>query len=83
LAAKGVYEVKFAIASAFFVALLALTSGQAKPAANQGAVPAVGLAIGQPAPAFSLRDQFGHDQSSSTLKGSKGTVLLFFRSADW
>ena len=74
---------KVAIASAFSIALLALIGGQAKPAANQGAVPAVGLAIGQPAPAFSLRDQFGHEQSSSTLKGSKGTVLLFFRSADW
>ena len=74
---------KVAIASAFSIALLALTGGQAKPAANQRAVPPVGLAIGQPAPAFSLRDQFGHEQSSSTLKGSKGTVLLFFRSADW
>lgn len=73
---------KVAIASAFSIALLALASGQAKPAAN-GGVTAVGLAIGQPAPAFSLRDQFGHEQSSSTLKGSKGTVLLFFRSADW
>jgi hypothetical protein len=30
-----------------------------------------------------LRDQFGHAQSNSTLKGSKGTVLFFFRSADW
>jgi len=83
LAAKGNYEVKVAIASAFSIALLALTSGQAKPAANDDTVPAVGLAIGQPAPAFSLRDQFGREQSSSTLKGSKGTVLLFFRSADW
>jgi len=74
---------KVAIASAFSIALLALTSGQAKPPADDGTLPAVGLAIGQPAPAFSLRDQFGHEQSNSTLKGSKGTVLLFFRSADW
>jgi len=76
--------VKLEIASAFFIALLALTSGpQAKPVPNDADVRAVGLAIGQPAPRFSLRDQFGHVQSSSTLKGSKGTVLLFFRSADW
>jgi cytochrome oxidase Cu insertion factor (SCO1/SenC/PrrC family) len=74
---------KVAIISVFSIALMALASGQAKPAANHGAVPPVGLAIGQPAPSFSLRDQFGHEQSSSTLKGSKGTVLLFFRSADW
>jgi hypothetical protein len=28
-------------------------------------------------------DKFGHAQSNEPLKGSKGTVLLFFRSADW
>jgi hypothetical protein len=43
----------------------------------------IGLGIGQKAPAFSTRDQFGHEQSLATLKGPKGTVLLFFRSADW
>jgi len=44
---------------------------------------AIGLAVGQKAPAFSARDQFGREQSLATLKGPKGTVLLFFRSADW
>ncbi len=43
----------------------------------------IGLAIGQKAPAFSVRDQFGRVQTLDTLKGAKGTVLLFFRSADW
>jgi len=43
----------------------------------------IGLPAGQKAPAFSLRDQFGHQQTLDTLKGSRGTVLLFFRSADW
>lgn len=43
----------------------------------------VGLAVGQKAPALSARDQFGNEQSLETLKGPKGTVLLFFRSADW
>lgn len=44
---------------------------------------AIGLAVGQKAPAFSAPDQFGRQQSLETLKGPKGTVLLFFRSADW
>jgi hypothetical protein len=44
---------------------------------------ATGLAVGQKAPAFSLRDQFGRVQTFETLKGANGTVLLFFRSADW
>ena len=43
----------------------------------------IGLAVGQKAPAFSVRDQFGHVQTLDTLKGANGTVLLFFRSADW
>ena len=43
----------------------------------------IGLAVGQKAPAFSARDQFGAQQTLATLKGPKGTVLLFFRSADW
>ena len=43
----------------------------------------IGLAVGQRAPAFSVRDQFGRVQTLETLKGRNGTVLLFFRSADW
>ena len=43
----------------------------------------IGLAIGDKAPAFSRRDQFGRAQTLDSLKGSNGTVLLFFRSADW
>jgi len=43
----------------------------------------IGLAVGEMAPRFSLRDQNGREVSSDTLKGPKGTVLLFFRSADW
>jgi cytochrome oxidase Cu insertion factor (SCO1/SenC/PrrC family) len=43
----------------------------------------IGLAVGQKAPPFSLRDQTGKVQTLDTLKGTNGTVLLFFRSADW
>jgi hypothetical protein len=43
----------------------------------------IGLAVGQKAPAFSARDQFGKNQTLQSLKGSHGTILLFFRSADW
>jgi hypothetical protein len=43
----------------------------------------IGLTVGEKAPAFSARDQFGRTQTLDTLKGANGTVLLFFRSADW
>ncbi len=43
----------------------------------------IGLRVGANAPDFSARDQFGRPQNLATLKGKNGTVLLFFRSADW
>jgi hypothetical protein len=43
----------------------------------------IGLTVGEKAPAFSARDQFGRVQTLDTLNGANGTVLLFFRSADW
>jgi hypothetical protein len=43
----------------------------------------IGLPVGQKAPVFAARDQFGREQTLESLKGPHGTVLLFFRSADW
>jgi len=43
----------------------------------------IGLPVGQKAPDFSLRDQSGQEQTLESLKGEHGTILLFFRSADW
>ena len=66
----------------FFAGVSALLGGQLNPS-NPMAPSSVGLEVGQRAPTFALSDQFGHKQSNETLKGSNGTVLLFFRSADW
>ena len=76
-------KMKIGVHILFLVGLFAIPSGQENRSGNHAAAPAVGLEISQRAPAFVLRDQFGHKQSNETLKGSKGTVLLFFRSADW
>jgi len=43
----------------------------------------IGLSVGDKAPAFSIHDQSGKLQTLDSLKGKNGTVLLFFRSADW
>lgn len=74
---------KSAIALLLSIGVLSLGSGQERPPASDAVAPAVGLGIGLRAPAFTLQDQFGHEQSNETLKGPKGTVILFFRSADW
>jgi cytochrome oxidase Cu insertion factor (SCO1/SenC/PrrC family) len=74
---------KIAVAVLFVVGSAAFASGQERPATNRGSASSVGVEIGQQAPAFALPDQFGHQHSNETLKGPKGTVILFFRSADW
>ena len=43
----------------------------------------LGPAIGQPLPRFEAPDQDGHRRDFESLRGPKGLVLVFFRSADW
>jgi hypothetical protein len=74
---------KIGLSIVFVVGISGLLAGQENPSTNRAASPAIGIELGQRAPGFALPDQFGHQQSNDTLKGSKGTVLLFFRSADW
>jgi hypothetical protein len=42
-----------------------------------------GPGLGQPLPAFQALDQDGRPRSFESLRGPKGLVLVFFRSADW
>jgi peroxiredoxin len=44
---------------------------------------ATGPEPGSRIPAFSLPDQTGQTRDFSSLKGPKGLVLVFIRSADW
>jgi hypothetical protein len=50
-------------------------------AQNEGAT--TGIAIGQAAPAFELKDQHGRSHTLKSLMGPKGVLLVFTRSADW
>ena len=62
---------------------VALGNAQEGPSSKQAVSPAIGLDVGQRAPSFTSSDQFGRKQSIETLRGANGTILLFFRSADW
>ena len=42
-----------------------------------------GPEVGQKIPYFRARDQFGRWQDFNSIRGQKGVVLLFNRSADW
>ena len=72
-----------AILFLFFAGIFSLAPEQETASTNATVSPHVGLEIGQQAPPFALSDQFGKKQSSETLKGSNGTVVLLFRSSDW
>jgi hypothetical protein len=74
---------KYSVAIMFFFGFLVFATAQGTPANKSGVSSGVGLPIGEKAPAFGARDQFDRDQSNETLRGSNGTILLFFRSADW
>jgi len=66
-----------------FLGIFVLAQSQGNSDNEPSVSSTVGLNTGEKAPAFTARDQFGRGQSNETLKGAKGTVLLFFRSADW
>ena len=46
-------------------------------------VTTLGPQVGQKAITFQLPDQQGRPQSLASVAGPKGTMLVFFRSADW
>jgi len=74
---------KIAVAILLFTGVLGLATEQESPSIPLYPAPSIGLEIGQQAPAFALPDEFGQEQTNQTLKGTSGTVLVFFRSADW
>jgi peroxiredoxin len=74
---------KYGVVLGLSIAIFALANMKESLLSKQGDSPSIGLQVGNRAPAFASRDQFGHEQSIETLRGSNGTVLLFFRSADW
>jgi hypothetical protein len=76
-------KTKILEAIVFSLFFLALGFGSEESSAQEPPAPSVGLNVGQKIPPFLAHDQNGHDVSSESLKGANGTVLLFFRSADW
>jgi peroxiredoxin Q/BCP len=64
-------------------AVLAATAGIAARQAIAVDVSRIGPQVGAAAPAFTGVDQFGKTHTLSSSSGPKGTMLVFFRSADW
>jgi len=67
---------------ALIAVLLGTTLGLLQAA--QGETPFdPGPAVGERVPAFEATDQEGRPRTLESLRGPKGLVLVFFRSADW
>jgi hypothetical protein len=61
---------------------LGIAIGLVAMAQNPGSAK-TGPAVGEVVPAFSAPDQNGRMQSLASVVGTKGAMLVFFRSADW
>jgi hypothetical protein len=59
------------------VAVAAMLAAQ-QPVQNK-----TGPAVGSVVPQFEAPDQNGHVQTLQSVAGPKGTLLVFYRSADW
>jgi hypothetical protein len=54
-----------------------------QPARQKIEVAKLGPQVGQRVPDFNLRDQTGRMRNLQSIMGSRGAMLVFFRSADW
>ena len=80
----GNHGMKFTGAIVPFLGIAIFASAQLHGSHDAaGPASSIGLEVRSKIPAFELRDQKGDKQSNETLKGTNGTILLFFRSADW
>jgi hypothetical protein len=57
-----------------------ITAAQTAPAVDTSKL---GPRVGQTAPPLDGVDQFGRRHTLSSIAGPRGTMLVFFRSADW
>lgn len=71
--------VRLAVATVAVLGASAVMSG----ARQQVDVNTLGPQPGQKAIEFRLPDQQGRDRTLASVAGPKGTMLVFFRSADW
>ena len=56
--------------------------GQREPRAEAESI-ATGPAVGEKIPFFRAPDQHGEMQDFDSIRGPKGAMIVFFRSADW
>ena len=81
--AQQQFSWKFFGAIAATGVLIAWGTQFCEPAQAQGAGVKTGPSVGESIPSFGAVDHNGKTQTFASLRGPKGLVLLFHRSADW
>ena len=71
------------LASTMCVAALYAQQPTTVPARMPIDVSKLGPQVGERVPDFSLKDQNGKIWTLQSIMGTKGAMLVFFRSADW
>ncbi len=71
------------IAALFFSGFATAQETRTRPLPDLDKNTKTGPAIGSKIPPFEVTDHSGRKQTFETLRGPKGLVLLFIRSADW
>jgi hypothetical protein len=72
-----------AICLLFPPVLAAQLNAEGSPVAAATAPLATGPEVGQKIPSFRAPDQHGKAQDFNSIRGPKGAMIVFFRSADW
>jgi hypothetical protein len=84
---EGVTKPRNLAALAVLLAVLGVCRVDAQqipqPARQKIEVAKLGPQVGQQVPDFNLRDQTGRMRNLQSVIGSRGAMLVFFRSADW
>lgn len=78
----GVVLLTLALAGSFLRAQ-APSGGSERPQWMDAAPTSTGIAVGQKIPSFRAPDQNGRLQDFNSIRGPKGAVIFFNRSADW
>ncbi len=79
----GILRVCMMLRAIVLTAVIGVATGFAHQAQGPVDTSTIGPSLGATVPAFSGVDQFGKPHTLASSFGPKGTMLVFFRSADW
>jgi hypothetical protein len=71
------------VASFLFCAFFLSMPSNPEQASQNASKITTGPAVGEKIPSFRTSDQYGRLQDFNSVRGPKGAIIVFYRSADW